>query len=122
MEKISKEINLKDKSENSDLAKIIEKNRIDFEIIHSYGSGMDEKALPHHISSQKEINEMIDKFEQFIGKYLLNISIKPSVVTIARSSLDDYCPTDQVNFIQDETLNVIKKSFGKYVNSVKSDY
>ena len=38
--------------------------------------------------------------------------ICPTIVTIARSSLDDYCPPDQVDMIQCLVEDVLKECFG----------
>ena len=34
----------------------------------------------------------------------------PLAVTVARSSLDDFCPPEQVEFIQEQTLDVISST------------
>lgn len=92
------------------LAKIIKQNSLDVEILHSYGSGVDDLGLPDHVSTNDEIKSMLDQFDSFLCKYFSN-KLKPNLITIARSSLDDYCPPEQVNFIQDETLNRINEFF-----------
>lgn len=113
------ELNLKDVNK---LIGIIKRNEIDFEILHLYGSGCDDKALPHHVSTELEISEMVEKFGTFIKKYFLSNSVKPALVTVARSSLDDYCPTDQVDFIQKQILDILKNSYGKSVALVDLNY
>ena len=37
---------------------------------------------------------------------------RPLAVTVARSSLDDFCPADQVDFIQEKTLEVLATTLG----------
>ncbi len=90
---------------------LIDEYGLDAEILHSYGAGMDDCPLPHHISSDEEILTMMQQFECFLSTYL---GEGPTLgcVTIARSSLDDYCPVDQVDFIQNEVLDRLKKHFG----------
>ena len=38
--------------------------------------------------------------------------ICPTIITVARSSLDDYCPTDQVDMIQALVEDALKECFG----------
>jgi hypothetical protein len=98
--------------------KLVEEYELDMEIVHSYGSGIDEKALPHHVSTNMEIEEMLEQFTIFLGKYFA--SIKPSVITIARSSLDDYCPLNQVDNLQNSVIERIKTHF--HSNEIGSIY
>ncbi len=114
---ISKIINGKIDEENSPLLKqlieIIKKNKLDIDILHSYGSCLDEVSLPDHKSTTEEILSMIEQFESFLKKYFFPNSLQPAIMTIARSSLDDYCPPDQVDFIQEEVLNRVKNYFNQ---------
>ena len=92
------------------LKNIIQTNKLDKEILHSYGAGLDEHSLPHHISSRQELTLMFEQMLKFFQIYLA--TNKPGVVTLARSSLDDYCPVDQVDFIQEEMLSCLRSYFG----------
>lgn len=94
------------------LIEIIRVNKLDIDIIHSYGCCLDDVSLPDHKSTKEEILTMADQFEDFLERYFSN-KIQPSIMTIARSSLDDYCPVDQVEFIQEEVLTRVKKYFNK---------
>lgn len=94
------------------LIEIIKTNKLDIDVIHSYGCCLDDVSLPDHISTKEEIVSMIDQFEIFLEKYFSN-ELQPNIMTIARSSLDDYCPSDQVDFIQDEVLKRVKNYFSK---------
>ena len=49
--------------------------------------------LPHHRATESEIDASLVELEQFIIRSSLRC---PSAVTIARSSLDEFCPPDQV--------------------------
>ena len=62
---------------------------------------------------------MLTDFKAFLLKYFNN-NLRPGCITIARSSLDDYCPPEQVDFIQTETLHLIQSYFTK--TAVKNYY
>jgi len=87
---------------------------IDWSIIHNAGCTCDDTELPHHISSQLEIESLIQEM-QVILSYIFNTEITdiahPTVVTIARSSLDDYCPSNQVDAIQKSVEEALTKCF-----------
>ncbi|XP_006276384.3 UPF0489 protein C5orf22 homolog isoform X1 [Alligator mississippiensis] len=86
------------------------KNRMDtpdYEMVHQAGLTCDYSELPHHVSTEKEIEGLMQSV-----KHLLKNIPKPTLVTIARSSLDDYCPSEQVDFIQENVLNVLSSVYG----------
>ncbi|XP_023558139.1 UPF0489 protein C5orf22 homolog isoform X2 [Octodon degus] len=79
----------------------------DYEMVHQAGLTCDYSELPHHISTDQEIENLIQSVY-----YLLRKLPKPTLVTIARSSLDDYCPSDQVDTIQEKVLKVLHSLYG----------
>ncbi|XP_074057821.1 UPF0489 protein C5orf22 homolog [Macrotis lagotis] len=79
----------------------------DYEMVHQAGLTCDYSELPHHISTEQEIECLIQSL-----KNLLKNLPKPTLVTIARSSLDDYCPSEQVDSIQEKVLNVLHTLYG----------
>lgn len=82
-------------------------NDIDWLLVHDMGCTCDDTELPHHVSELSCINELLKSFTDFL-KILPNISV---VVTISRSSDDDYCPPENVDFIQHEVLSCLQKRF-----------
>ncbi|XP_072008841.1 UPF0489 protein C5orf22 homolog [Engystomops pustulosus] len=79
----------------------------DYEMIHQAGLTCDYAELPHHVSSEMEIEGLIQSM-----KCLLKNLPKPTLVTLARSSLDDYCPSEQVDYIQEKVLDVLRSLYG----------
>ncbi|XP_073406305.1 UPF0489 protein C5orf22 homolog isoform X2 [Dendrobates tinctorius] len=79
----------------------------DYEMIHQAGLTCDYAELPHHVSSETEIECLIHSM-----KHLLKHLPKPTLVTLARSSLDDYCPSEQVDYIQEKVLDVLRSLYG----------
>jgi hypothetical protein len=113
--------NDQDKKNVKEFAKVISDNKIDLEVIHSYGCGLDEIGLPHNVTTENDLKNMLENFDVFLKKYFSN-HLLPSVITIARSSLDGYCPLEQVEFIQETILDKVKSHFKSFVNKVKMYY
>nr|XP_033790879.1 UPF0489 protein C5orf22 homolog [Geotrypetes seraphini] len=86
------------------------KNRMespDYEMVHQAGLTCDYSELPHHFSTEPEIDGLVQSM-----KHLLKNLPKPTLLTVARSSLDDYCPSEQVDLIQEKVLNVLQSIYG----------
>ncbi|XP_069112609.1 UPF0489 protein C5orf22 homolog isoform X2 [Argopecten irradians] len=81
---------------------------VDFGLLHDAGCTCDDTELPHHVSTQEEITLLIDSVQE-----LLCHMYKPTIITMARSSNDDYCPPDQVDIIQDQTLEILQDLYLK---------
>ncbi|XP_054045788.1 UPF0489 protein C5orf22 homolog isoform X1 [Rissa tridactyla] len=79
----------------------------DYEMVHQAGLTCDYVELPHHVSTEEEIEGLIQSI-----KVLLKDMPKPTLVTVARSSLDDYCPSEQVDIIQEKVLNLLGSVYG----------
>ncbi|XP_055317045.1 UPF0489 protein C5orf22 [Sitodiplosis mosellana] len=87
-------------------------NEIAWQTIFDAGCTFDSNELPHHISSEQEIERLIAIFKQFLESFRNT----PSIITISRSSEDDYCPAEQVEFIQQLVLGTIYRVYGDRVN------
>lgn len=84
---------------------------IDWFVVNDAGCTVDEEKyqLPHHESTDEEIKEMIGKFE----KFLKSLKKLPELVTISRSSCDGYTPSDQIESIQLQVVECLRKIFGE---------
>lgn len=60
--------------------------------VYAAGCTRDQGGLPDHRSTREQINSMITRSLRSLLKYLP----PPVLVTIARSTDDGYCPSDQV--------------------------
>jgi hypothetical protein len=101
---------------------IRDNSSLNIDILHCFGEGIDETGLPHHKTSTEELKPMFDSLETFLKEFFLDMNLLPGLITIARSSLDDYCPTDQVDFIQNEVIMKLKLVFDISINSIVYDY
>lgn len=81
---------------------------IDWPLIYDAGCTCDSTDLPHHKSTQIELENLLKAFK----KILQQINGMPVIVTISRSSDDDYCPADQVEWIQESVLTALRDVYG----------
>lgn len=84
-------------------------NKIEWMLYYDAGCTFDTNDLPHHESSDTEIDNLIELFK----KFLKGMQIKPVIITISRSTVDDYCPAHQVEHIQNLVLNALKDVYGE---------
>ena len=78
--------------------------RIDWKMIHDAGCTCDDTDLPHHVSSNEEISILLRQTRTF----LQNLSAQLTVITVARSSLDEFCPENQVEMIQSQLIDLLQ--------------
>ncbi|XP_026497948.2 UPF0489 protein C5orf22 homolog [Vanessa tameamea] len=79
----------------------------DWWMIFTGGCTRDQGGLPHHISTEEDIEETVNKT---LKTFLKNIP-PPIMITVARSSDDGYCPPDQTNYIQALVTQIIKEVY-----------
>lgn len=70
----------------------------------------DGSGLPVNISTKELILKMIQEFVAVVNVQIQHSGL-PAGVCLARSSLDGYCPPDQVEFIQSEVLKSLASLF-----------
>lgn len=83
-------------------------NEVDWEMIHDAGCTCDDTELPEHVSSREEIKDIIsNNFHEFLKQ----LPSSPTIITISRSSEDDYCPPEDVDWIQNEVVSLVQSQF-----------
>ncbi|EAT41648.1 AAEL006752-PA [Aedes aegypti] len=87
------------------LKKEYAEEEIDWSMIYDAGCTCDVTDLPHHESTREEIQTMVQQLESF----LVRLPAPPTVITMSRSSEDDYTPADQVEQIQELVLGALQK-------------
>lgn len=83
---------------------------VDWDVVHDAGCTWDHTDLPEHVSSKEEIEGLLGVFRR-----LLNTLESPGAVTISRSAEDDYCPLEDVDWIQNEVINLLKNKWPRIV-------
>ncbi|XP_037788004.1 UPF0489 protein C5orf22 homolog [Penaeus monodon] len=83
-------------------------SEVDWEMIHEAGCTCDDQKheLPHHVSTDEQIVQLMECFQQLISSLP-----SPTVITLSRSSLDDYCPPDKVDMVQDLLCKFLRRTF-----------
>ncbi|XP_052817687.1 UPF0489 protein C5orf22 homolog [Mya arenaria] len=76
--------------------------KVDYQLVNEAGCTCDDSELPHHVSSIPQIEGLVKCAQDFLA-----CLPKPTIVTVARSSSDDYCPPNQVDMIQELVLNML---------------
>ncbi|CAH0515099.1 unnamed protein product [Peronospora belbahrii] len=69
--------------------------------------------LPHHESSHNEIERMISELEQFLRTHALDEDNPPAIVTIAKSTGDEYLPKYQLDAILPSVLQMLERVYGE---------
>ncbi|XP_076461273.1 UPF0489 protein C5orf22 homolog [Babylonia areolata] len=78
----------------------------DLEMLYRAGCTFDGSPLPHHVSSQQQIDQLLEETAKVV-KSLPH----PTIVTMSRSSHDDYCPKDQVEMIQESLIEIFYETY-----------
>ena len=80
---------------------------IDWNLIHVAGTTCSDNeldSLPKHITSRDDILLILEVFGRFLNK----LESVPRLVSVSRSSLDDYTPKKDVDFIQNSVLKCLR--------------
>ncbi|XP_043266371.1 UPF0489 protein C5orf22 homolog [Venturia canescens] len=96
-----------------EVTKVYADSEIDWTYVHDAGCTRDDTDLPHHVTSQNDLNRLITgTFRVFLA----SLPAPPTIVTIARSSEDDYCPPEDVDQIQAGVLDELGQRLGSEID------
>ena len=85
--------------------------------MHDAGCTWDDTELPHHVSTREEITNMLNATRR-----LLDPLPRPKLVTVARSSLDDFCPPEQVDSIQQGVISALEEKIPQELIELHFNY
>lgn len=68
--------------------------------------------LPHHESTVEEINRMVDELGEFLQRHHLDSSNPPAIVTVAKSTGDEYLPPAQLDAVLCSVLRMLQHVYG----------
>ncbi|KAB0794575.1 hypothetical protein PPYR_11414 [Photinus pyralis] len=80
---------------------------IDWELIHDAGCTCDNTELPDHVSTDEELAIMFESFRNFLD----TLATPPTIITVSRSTEDDYTPSENVEDIQAKVLEILAEKF-----------
>lgn len=83
------------------------RGEVDWRLVHEAGCTFDDTELPHHVSTSQEIKTMFKLTERLIDQ----LGKAPTIITVSRSSEDDYCPPHQVEEIQSGLLSLLQMKY-----------
>ncbi|CAI5703551.1 unnamed protein product [Peronospora effusa] len=69
--------------------------------------------LPHHESSQDDFERMVSQLEQFLLTHALDEDNPPAIVTIAKSTGDEFLPPYQLDAILPSVLEMLERVYGE---------
>ncbi|CAK9833335.1 UPF0489 protein C5orf22 homolog [Anthophora retusa] len=93
-----------------ELVRAYKQSEIDWKIIHDAGCTRDDTDLPHHVTKPNDLDRLISgTFRSFLAA----LPCPPTIVTIARSSEDEYCPMEDVDQIQFGVLEELRQRLGE---------
>ncbi|XP_034183588.1 misexpression suppressor of ras 6 [Osmia lignaria lignaria] len=89
-----------------ELTSVYKQSEIDWKIIHDAGCTRDDTDLPDHVTKPQDLDRLITgTFRSFLAA----LPAPPTIVTIARSSEDEYCPIEDVDQIQLGVLDELRQ-------------
>lgn len=85
---------------------------VDWALIHEAGCTCDDvdRSLPHHVTDLDQLVPLTDAMFK-IWFSVADQAKPPVLITISRSSEDDYCPPEQVDLIEKQVLSVLRKHY-----------
>jgi hypothetical protein len=108
--------------EVKDLKRAIELNypgeRVDWIVVHDAGCTVDDTELPHHVSTQDEITALLTLTRRMMDM----LQRLPAMVTVARSTLDDFCPPEQIESIQQGAIAALEEKIPEELIEMHFNY
>lgn len=86
---------------------------IDWMLVYNAGCTIDDTVLPEHVTEPNDLDRLINgTFRLFLAA----LPTSPTIVTIARSSEDDYTPLENVDQIQVDVLDQLRERLGSEID------
>ncbi|KAJ8670522.1 hypothetical protein QAD02_001781 [Eretmocerus hayati] len=96
-----------------EMHRVYKDQEIDWMLIHDAGCTIDDTELPHHVTTKADLECMIEgTFRSFLNA----LPAPPTIVTIARSCIDEYCPAEDVEQIQAGVLDELRQRIGSDID------
>ncbi|XP_076671799.1 UPF0489 protein C5orf22 homolog isoform X2 [Andrena cerasifolii] len=93
-----------------EVTSVYKQSDVDWKLVHDAGCTRDDTDLPDHVTKQNDLDRLITgTFRSF----LTALPALPTIVTIARSSEDEYCPPEDVDQIQLGVLDELRQRLGE---------
>ncbi|EFN61905.1 UPF0489 protein C5orf22-like protein [Camponotus floridanus] len=82
-------------------------------LVYNAGCTIDDTTLPEHVTEPNDLDRLINgTFRLFLAA----LPTLPTIVTIARSSEDDYTPLENVDQIQVDVLDQLRERLGSEID------
>ncbi|XP_035721893.1 UPF0489 protein C5orf22 homolog isoform X1 [Vespa mandarinia] len=89
-----------------ELTTVYKEKDIDWRLIHEAGCTRDDTDLPDHVTNPTDLERLISGT---FALFLSALPVEPTIVTVARSAEDDYCPMEDVDLIQAKVIEQLDK-------------
>lgn len=107
LEELETETHMRLADLRTELLKHYQDDKIDWTLVMDACATCDDTPLPHHVSTTEELDIMFLAFSNFLD----SIPKPPTIITISRSTVDDYTPEEDVETIQKKVLDLLKEKF-----------
>lgn len=92
-----------------EVTSVYKESEIDWKLVHDAGCTRDDTDLPDHVTKPNDLDRLMTGT---FASFLAALPADPTIVTIARSTEDEYCPPDQVDQIQVGVLEELRQRLG----------
>ncbi|XP_076169992.1 UPF0489 protein C5orf22 homolog [Ptiloglossa arizonensis] len=93
-----------------EVTSVYKQSEVDWKLVHDAGCTRDDTDLPDHVTTRTDIDRLISST---FRSFLTALPVSPTIVTIARSSEDEYCPPEDVDQIQFGVLEELRQRLGE---------